>query len=124
MITLSSLAKTWLIDVDGTIFRHNENFNEEDVLLPGVAALFSTIPIEDMIILLTARGELAREATTSALTKYGIRFNEIIFNIPRGERLLINDIKPSGLLTAYAFNVARDGGLFPVLENLQLYDRL
>ena len=124
MITVSSLPKTWIIDVDGTIFRHNGHLNGEDVLLPGVTELFLTIPFEDVIVLMTARNEVDREATIGALTKYGIRFNHIIFNIPVGERLLINDTKPSGLLTAHAFNVVRDGGLFPVLDNLRVSSEL
>ena len=111
MINLSSLPKTWLIDVDGTIFAHNSHLTGEDVLLPGVEIFFSMIPVEDTILLLTARKRKYREATLAALVRYGIRYNEVIFDLPVGERILINDRKPSGLQTAYAINVMRDNGL-------------
>jgi len=35
----------------------------------------------------------------------------IIFGLPQGERILINDMKPSGLITAYAINKNRDEAL-------------
>ena len=31
--------------------------------------------------------------------------------MPNGERILVNDIKPSGLKTAYSYNLTRDTGL-------------
>ena len=34
-----------------------------------------------------------------------------LFGLPAGERVLINDTKPSGLSTALAVNVVRDAGL-------------
>ena len=35
----------------------------------------------------------------------------MLTGMPTGERILINDIKPSGLRTALAINVKRDEGL-------------
>ena len=40
-----------------------------------------------------------------------IRYNKIIYDMPNGERILMNDIKPSGLKTAYSYNLDRDIGL-------------
>ena len=37
-----------------------------------------------------------------------IRYDIIINNAPYGERILVNDMKPSGLITALAFNSSRD----------------
>ena len=37
-----------------------------------------------------------------------IRYDDIIYNAPYGERILVNDKKPSGLRTAIAVNTDRD----------------
>lgn len=37
-----------------------------------------------------------------------MRYNEIIFNAPYGERVLVNDKKTSGMKTAIAVNTQRD----------------
>lgn len=117
-IVLSPLAHTWLIDVDGTIFAHNAHLAGEDAPLPGVRAFWDTIPAADRIILLTARAEGLRAATVAALEAAGLRFDDILFALPTGERILINDRKPSGLRTALAVDVQRDGGLESVAIRL------
>lgn len=42
------------------------------------------------------------------LRKNHIRFDYIIYEAPYGERILINDEKPSGLKMAIGINVKRD----------------
>ena len=37
-----------------------------------------------------------------------IRYDHIIFDLPYGERILVNDIKPGGLQTSIAVNTQRD----------------
>ena len=37
-----------------------------------------------------------------------IRYDEILFNLPMGERIIVNDRKPSGLDMAVALNMERD----------------
>jgi hypothetical protein len=110
-LRLSTLPHTWFIDIDGTIFQHNGHKFGQDVPLPGVLELWGKIPAEDKIVLVTARKKSEYDATVGALEKYGIRFDTIIFEVPTGERILINDRKPSGLATAMAINVNRDVGL-------------
>ena len=107
----SSLGKTWLLDVDGTLVRHNGYLNGQDVLLPGVAEFLRTIPQTDRIILLTSRKKEYKEGLTAFLAAHNLRYNEIIFDLPPGERILINDCKPSGLEMAYAVNKQRDAPL-------------
>ena len=46
-LMLSSLAHTWIFDVDGTICIHNGYKNGEDVLLGGVKEFFSKILVND-----------------------------------------------------------------------------
>ena len=108
-LILSTLPKTWLFDIDGTIVKHNGyKLDGEDTLLEGVKEYMDAIPSEDKIIFLTSRTEEYREATLLFLAEMGIRYDEIIFGVPMGERIVINDRKPSGLDMAVAFNLERD----------------
>ena len=111
LISLSRLAHTWLIDLDGTILRHNGHLDDKDELLPGIREFWGRIPKDDFIILLSARSSKYRKQTIAFLQSTGIRYNKIIFDLPKGERFLINDQKPKGLNTAIALNLIRDEGL-------------
>ncbi len=108
-LTLSTLPKTWIFDLDGTILKHNGyKIDGVDTLLPGAKEYLDQIPGEDYILILTSRTEEYREQTISFLYANGIRYNEILFNMPMGERIVINDRKPSGLDMAFAINMDRD----------------
>ena len=63
---------------------------------------------EDMVVIVTARKEEFREQTENFLLKNGVCFDHIIFEAPYGERILINDRKPSGLAMSVAVNTDRD----------------
>lgn len=110
-LKLSSLPKTWIFDLDGTILVHNGYKNGGDRILPGVKEFFDKIPDCDHILILTARKEEVLESTIKFLNDNGIRYNNILADIPFGERILLNDMKDSGLKTAYAVNLKRDEGL-------------
>lgn len=112
MLTLSPLAKTWIFDVDGTIVKHNGYLIDGyDTLLDGVKETFSKINNNDTIILLTAREDKYIDDLKNFLKKHSIRYDYLLSNIPTGERILINDKKPSNLLTAYSINKDRDAPL-------------
>ena len=49
-----------------------------------------------------------REITEEFLQVNHIRYDKIIFGLPTGERILINDNKPSGLVMGHVFNKERD----------------
>ena len=111
ILEVSCLPKTWLIDLDGTVLKHN-GFNSKELLLPGVKDFFNNfIKEDDVVIFTTARSCSQKDETFNFLIKNNIKFNNIIFNLPTGERFLINDIKPSGLKTAFSVNVKRNQGL-------------
>ncbi len=118
MPRLSKLPKTWIIDLDGTIFRHNAYLesSKREVPLPGVKDFFSKIPPEDFIIIVTSRDSIYKESTEKSLTENGLRYNILLMGLPVGERILINDKKESGMKTAYAINIKRNVGLGEVLE--------
>ncbi len=119
-IVMSTLPKTWIFDLDGTIVKHNGYLLDgEDTLLPGVREYLSEIPISDRVLIFTSRTEAYRERTVCFLDTYGIRYDGILFNMPVGERIVVNDRKPSGLDMAVAMNVNRDTFALPqVLRQL------
>lgn len=113
-IVLSSLGHTWILDLDGTIMKHNGyKLDGKDTFLPGALEFLHSIPDKDMIIFLTARKDEYREMTVKALENEGVRYDHIIFQAPYGERILVNDKKPGGLITGLAVNTRRDiwGGI-------------
>jgi hypothetical protein len=110
-IVVSRLAHTWLIDVDGTLLSHNGYLHGQDSLLPGVREFWSRIPDGDTVILLSARAEHVRDACLAVFDQAGLRYDHVLFGLPKGERVLINDQKPGGLVTALAVSVTRDAGL-------------
>ncbi|MGO5315370.1 hypothetical protein ACTQ1O_13360 [Bilifractor sp. LCP21S3_A7] len=111
---MSTLPKTWILDLDGTIVKHNGyKIDGIDTMLSGAREFIDSIPADDMIIFLTSRTDEYRELTIDFLRINNIRYNEIIFNVPYGERILVNDRKPSGLDMSVAVNVDRDKLVIP-----------
>ncbi len=109
IVKLSTLNKTWILDLDGTIVKHNGYITDGyDTLLGGAKEFLDSIPDEDMVIFITSRTEEYSEKTKDFLRKNEIRFDHIIFGAPYGERILINDKKVSGLSTAVAINTERN----------------
>tara|TARA_R100001198_G_C5055143_1_gene109095 strand:- start:75 stop:485 length:411 start_codon:yes stop_codon:yes gene_type:complete len=126
-----SLNKTWFIDIDGTIVNHMSNqeldqairsMGEQSHLLEKTIdkslEFMSSIPSEDTVVLTTARDTRHKQHTLKMLEHFGIRYDEIMFDLRSGPRYLINDIKPVGtagnakpLNTAHAINVERDKGI-------------
>lgn len=109
IVELSSLSKTWILDLDGTIVKHNGYIIDGfDTLLPNIERLLCNIQKEDTVILLTARSHKFAVTTKEFLRKNNIRYNYILFDMPHGERIVINDNKASGLKTAVAVNTDRN----------------
>ena len=109
VITVSPLGKTWVLDLDGTVVKHNGyKLDGHDTLLPGAKDFLTHIPPEDMVVFITSRTEEQRAMTGAFLRENDIRYDAIIYGAPYGERILVNDRKPSGLATAIAVNTDRD----------------
>ena len=108
-IILSQLSHTWILDLDGTIVKHNGYLIDGyDSFLPGAREFLHSIPKDDMIVFLTSRKNEYKEKTEEFLNANDIRYNIIIYDAPYGERILINDKKPSGLVTGVSINTNRD----------------
>jgi hypothetical protein len=106
----NNLNHTWFFDLDGTIFKHNSNLENKDELLQGVQELWSIIPKNDCIIIVTGRDKKFKEISLKILKDNNLRYDYAIFGLPLGERIIINDTKPNGLKTALAWNIERNEG--------------
>lgn len=108
-LVLSPLGHSWVLDIDGTIVKHNGyKIDGKDSLLPGAKEFLDQIPQDDLIIFLTSRTDEYEDLTISFLKDNNIRYDHIIFNAPYGERIIVNDDKPSGLHCSVAVNFERD----------------
>jgi len=115
-LVLSPLKKTWFIDLDGTVLIHNSDVSkiEDQVILTSLEFL-KTIE-DDHIVFTTSRSQKHKKKTESFLRLNNIKFDFIIYDLPYGERILVNDNKSSGLTTAYAIALERNAGI-----NLSLF---
>lgn len=108
-LIMSTLPKTWVFDMDGTLVKHNGYKTDGvDTLLDGVKQYIDSLPSEDVILIFTSRTEEYREQTVNFLKEHNIRYDKILFNMPMGERIVVNDRKPSGIDMAFAVNLERD----------------
>ena len=113
-LILSTLPKTWIFDLDGTIVRHNGyKLDGKDSLLAGMKEYIRSIPPEDKIFIFTSRTDEYKEETVRFLDENDIRYDDIFFNMPMGERIVVNDRKPSGIDMAFAINFERDNTVLP-----------
>jgi hypothetical protein len=110
-LTLSTLPKTWIFDLDGLLVPHNGHLHGGDRLLPGVSDFWAALPAADTVVLLTARAAEQVAAIREFFAREGLRFDHVVPGCPTGERILFNDAKPSGLRMAHAVNLPRDAGL-------------
>jgi len=114
------MKKTLFIDIDGTLFKHKENLSnillEDSELLPGVIEKLNQWNADGHIIILTTgRTESMRKITEKQLQKNGIFYNQLIMGLTRGERIIINDIKPNNnMITASAIQINRNEGLINI----------
>ena len=98
--------KTLFVDFDGTTFEH-----ATETILPGTKEKFDAWNEKGYtIIITTARPSTAKEQTIRALDVNGLQYHAIIFDLPNGDRVVLNDIK-EGRDRAFAYNVARNGGI-------------
>jgi histidinol phosphatase-like enzyme len=111
------MKKTIFIDIDGTLVKHQGNMSNmflcDMEILPGVLEKLNEWDAKGYkIILTTGRKECLRKLTKKQLLKNGIFYDQLIMGLTRGERILINDIKPNNdMITASAIQINRDEGL-------------
>jgi dTDP-glucose pyrophosphorylase len=116
-------AGTLFIDLDGTIFSHDNgggigifDYNSSPTLVSeGVPEWLQSVKAAGYSIVITsARNESSRNLVEDQLATFSIPYNELILGLSGGPRFLFNDTKDSliCLPTAYVMNYPRN--YFPV----------
>ena len=124
-LEFESYPKTIFCDIDGVLLEHTGD----------LSSIYSTASIESLtnqtertinkliewdqkgykIILTTGRRESMRELTVRQLNQNRIFYDLLIMGLPRGARVVINDLKPGiDSPTAIAINIERNKGLVDV----------
>ena len=117
-------VKTVFVDIDGTIWTNfgmgmsiQLDLTKSADILPGVKGKFDEWEHEGTkIILTTGRKECYRAETEAKLKSFGLYWDQLVMECGGGPRILINDKKPNGELTAFAVNLDRNVGLSGVKE--------
>ena len=109
--------KTVFCDLDGCVFKHHGDIsaimNNPCELLPGARDVFKDWGHKGYtIVLTTGRPESLRDLTNQQIRDAGLCYNHLIMDLPRGPRVVINDIKPErGTKTAACVNIDRNKGM-------------
>jgi thiamine kinase-like enzyme len=114
-LEMSCLSKTWFVDVDGVLVKHNGHLNGGDQWLDNTLEFLHNISQEDRIILTTSRKQKDINSLLEELKSKGIKIYSVITELPHGERTIINDRKSSGLRTAFSISLDRDAGTKDVI---------
>ena len=115
-----NMKKTLFIDIDGTLIVHKGVLStailEEMEILPGVLDKLNEWDGNGYkIILTTGRKESMRKITEEGLLKIGIFYDQLVMGLNRGERVVINDIKPNNdMIVASAIQINRNEGLLNI----------
>ena len=109
--------KTIFCDIDGTLIKHCSTFESSKPdfkaeVLPGVIEKLKEWTLKNYrLILVTGRKESQREVTEKQLKEIGITYDMFFMGVGRGSRVIINDIKPDGTITAESYCLVRNEGL-------------
>lgn len=108
------MTKTYFIDIDGILFKHNgslaEQTTEQTSLLENAKHMLCEIEKNgDKIVLTTGRKNSMRQQTIELINKFGLFFDELVMGCNRGARIVVNDLKPDQIMkTAFAFCPVRN----------------
>lgn len=107
---------TVFCDIDGVVVTHEDvpSYDTGLRVLPGsIEKLQAWIDQGYMVVLMTARDPSFEDALRRSLATAGIPYHRLMMGLPSGPRFLINDRKPSAVLTsqAQAFEVERNQGI-------------
>lgn len=108
---------TLFVDIDGTLVKYRK-FSElsESVLTPiqdVIDYVNGHYDAGSVVVITTARPESYRLFTKQELEKIGVKYSQIIMDMGRGTRVILNDLDPENpdLPRAIGINLQRDGGL-------------
>lgn len=110
-------VKTVFCDIDGCIFKHYGDMStilhNKWKLLPGVRNIFAEWCKKGYtIVLITGRPESMRDFTHRQIIEAGLFCHHIIMGLPRGQRVVINDMKSGeNIPTAASISIKRNEGM-------------
>lgn len=117
LIDHAAQIKTIFCDIDGCILKHYGDIaailTNPCKLLPGVREAFKQWAYKGYtVILTTGRPESLRNLTEQQIQETGLFFHGLIMGLPRGKRVVINDIKTGQITkTAVCVNLIRNEGM-------------
>ena len=109
--------KTIFCDLDGTLVKHSNpiQIQNPDLILEVLPGAHKALMEWDSkgyhVVITTGRKESARESTIKQMQRAGIIYDQLIMGFGGGDRILINDKKPDGRITAYSLNLERNKGV-------------
>ena len=109
--------KTVFCDLDGCVFKHHGDItailSNTYELLPGVQSTFMKWGKQGYtVVLTTGRPESLRDLTNQQIFDAGLFYHHLIMDLPRGQRVVINDVKPGRKgETAACINLGRNRGM-------------
>ena len=117
---------TIFCDIDGTIF-HYRKFNtyltSKPTPVPSVITELQRLKKEGHTIVLTsARPENLREHTKNELNDADVPYDQIVLNLARGTRFLVNDMEDPTKPRAIQVNIKRNEGF--TKSDLELFTPL
>jgi len=110
-------AITIFCDIDGTLVKHSKPTDSQlpthtlELLDGTLEKLLEWDKMGYNIILTTGRKESLRSVTELQLSKAGIIHDQLIMGIGGGKRVLINDNKPNGTISADHICLTRNKGI-------------
>lgn len=123
-----AMNNTYFFDLDGTLFEHcGMWFGEYQPIIPNTKETIKKLADDGhKIVITTSRKEIMREQTVEQLILNEVPFDELIMDLPRGKRVIVNDSKPySGweeVETACGITIGRNEGI--CYEKLESFDAM
>jgi hydroxymethylpyrimidine pyrophosphatase-like HAD family hydrolase len=104
--------KTWFLDFDGTIVDQKSYVLKKDYVLSSAKEFFDKkVSADDIVVITTAREEKHKSRIKKFMKENNFKCDVILCEMSAGIRILVNDEKPDGTKTAYAYNVKRNKGI-------------
>lgn len=119
-INMNKSPTTLIIDLDGCIVNNPnrdifEQLENDLELLPGVKEKFKQWDrMGCRIYIFTGRTEGSRVRTEEQLRKLNLPYHQLVMGSGGGPRILINDSKPDGRRTAFAYSIDPNVGFADV----------
>lgn len=118
---MNTLRKTYFLDIDGTLLHHGHDLvgmmmGEPRIIEGTQETLLKWRSEGHYIVITTARPEGLRSLTETQLHQVGIFYDQLVMGLPSGPRVLVNDTKADGAISAFAYSIDRDSGIFNIVE--------